>query len=159
MLYDDKSMQISVKIPTGVDHVDVNLLFQSQNKNSQFVLDNYVNETIEKSALMKKTLINLLRSKEDRDNINVPGEVEIIASKNKWTQYGDRLFAIPELLAELPELHEKYINIVKNTYFYYKAKKNYYSGKPTFTDSQYDYLMQNRIVRNDTNCKSINVNN
>ena len=38
------------------------------------------------------------------------------------------------------------------------ARDNYYSGRPSFSDSQYDYLKQNRIIRNDINTRSVNIN-
>lgn len=38
------------------------------------------------------------------------------------------------------------------------AKNNYYSGKPSITDVQYDFLKINAVIRNGLNSRSININ-
>lgn len=196
--YDDRSIEIVIMIPDNIYSIDLFLLFQGQDENSQFVLESsnfvkfkvsnvtamqamskYINESTERNLQMKTTLTNMIWPKEDRDLLNVPTTEDIAIFKKRWDDFGNRLFSIPALLQELPELHEKYIGIVKNTYFYYKgldtqyrglefredkydtytkvvawAREHYYNGTPKISDVTYDHMKQNIFVRTRINPKS-----
>lgn len=115
----------------------------------------------------------------DRDDLNILTKKEAEELVLKWYKYGYKIFSIYELKKEQPDLHSKYLDIFKFSYFYYMgidtgktseefeslkysilfkviawARKHYYDGNQKISDILYDSLKQNIQVRTIINPQS-----
>lgn len=138
-------------------------------------MDNVTNFFVNLQNLFKQplnsslfNLFSLFESKEEQIALNTPSQNVIAQKMLKFANF-NTLYRIPQLLHDDPELHERYMAVKKNQFYFYHnmdasmtkdeyiqekftvyslitdwARPYYYRGDAKISNPLYDYLKQRR---------------